>query len=172
MLDDRGAPGRDEGGGRDDELGPGGTAAVDADLPASIERECLLHGHAVTLGDGREWTVSVLRTLDGETTLPRGREFGPDGKWREGSVRPEYADLAARVEAFWESWLGLVTEGGELTVQDADRLAAEVLGVNYKLAPADVERLGLLDESGIRNVLLAAVDWPTAAEVLAGEGGE
>jgi len=191
MLDDRGTPGRDESDGRDARGGPGGAVAVDApaaaaDTPAPdeapadeahapVECEGALPGHAVTLGDGREWTVPVLRTLDGESTLPRGRELSPEGKWREGAMVPEHADLAARVEEFWDSWLGLVveSEGGELTVRDADTLAADVLAVNY---PADeVERLGALDEEHIRNILLAAVDWETAAKIMGddkGDGGQ
>jgi hypothetical protein len=118
-------------------------------------------GHAVRLGDRRDWTVPVVRRpafghgVDG-TGLPQVCGWDPEGKFT-GQVRPEYA-------ALWEASARLVPvffDGGDEPLEWLVAQAVEALAINYRVDRALASALGLLDSQNWEAVAGAMVDIPT-----------
>lgn len=149
-----------------------GLVRSDPPAPADLFSESALPGLEVELGDGNRWIIPIVRDPSGEAAVPRCRMLGPDGKWRPGAVAPRFAELWKGASRVWDALLGALT-GSPVVVKDADALAVQALGVNYRVAAAEVELLGLLeDKARIVDVLKAAVAWPAVTEILTGEDGD
>ncbi len=149
---------------------------------SDLARAEQLGGHPVILEDGQAWSCPIARSwieLDGElrwySPLPR-RLVLKEGKWESGEVVAKYARLWGLAERFERSFYEAPQRAGEgaegkdvqieLDFQDAVAAAVEVLGVNYRVGPAEVEILGILTDQNVYKILQALIDWPTHAEWL------
>ena len=142
--------------------------------PADLQREPLLDGHLVKLGDGNEWLVPVARLL------PEALVHSPEDGWSTCRLEA-YAWLWDIAETFWEEFAASVQESttpadGErvaVKLSDASDMAARVLGANYRVGLPEISGLGLFRTDTPVDILLALCDWPTLrkkAEALAREG--
>jgi len=147
-------------------------------LPEDLARKTQVEGHWVTLGDGRKWLVPAARHWqleDGEPrwllALPTKRTVTPEGKWVEGPVAARFRDLWDRVVR--------ITESEDKALQNADEsaldwlnvdvqcgLVVDALAVNYRVGPAEVALLGLLQTGIFLAVLDALNDKPTLKGLL------
>ncbi|NIP87170.1 MAG: hypothetical protein GTO03_17060 [Planctomycetales bacterium] len=115
--------------------------------------------------DGQAWHVPLLRTLDGQTALPRVHTFA-DGR-RVRQTAPEHLAIMATAERFFTAFLAAC--GGEdpapndepIDENEVVDMAGAVLALNYLLSAADTLAYGLLDESRATEVMIAAVDGAT-----------
>lgn len=124
-----------------------------------------LPGHLVTLRDGRQWLVPCARQFaDGEQrrAVPARLDIDGDGRWISGDVLPEYSRLWHAAERFAE-WFLAGDQAGALLIGDLTDYAVAALSVHYRLGPVEAAMLGLFDDRGLaaREVMLAAIDWPT-----------
>jgi hypothetical protein len=137
--------------------------------PADLARPSPLAGHAVTLGDGHEWLAPIARFLDGEPAVPRWSDLDAHGEWRPGVVIDRYAELWRVAEAWWDTLAR--AEVVDETAASAPRLrfdfsglhagAVACLAANYALGATEAAMLRLLSDQVAREILNAAVDWPT-----------
>lgn len=124
------------------------------------------------------------------SALPTSATLDDDGRWVAGEPLAKYAQLWEIACAWWDQVMAGVLsqvpeeqnagtgewdsgsgkeQSGErpsdMTVSFAfERLmesACEVLAVNYRVGPAEISMLRLLDEQTATAMLQAAVDWPT-----------
>lgn len=133
--------------------------------PDDLRSPEALPGHAVTLRDGRQWLVPCARQfVDGEQrrAIPARMDIDDDGRWISGDVLPEYSRLWGAAERFADWFLGR-DEQRQLLVADLTDFAVAALAVHYRLGPVEAAMLGLFDDRGMaaREVMLAAIDWPT-----------
>ena len=118
-----------------------------------------LDGHLVSLADGRQWIVPIVRFLDGNTQLPRvlTRVHG-HAKW---IVKEEFAELVSMADAIVKSALSEAE-----TNFDPDsvlRFCALALSVNYRVGPEEIAALELIDSENIKSIADAALDGPRLA---------
>jgi len=145
--------------------------------PADLLKSPAIAGHAVVLGDDREWICPVARLVHGEPALPRASELDEEGRWRPGPVLERYRRLWEVACAWWDTLLkGEVVETPEAGGETGPRLrfdfsglheaAIECLQAQYAIGATEAAMLGLLNEQVASAVLNAAVDWPVLKEWL------
>lgn len=134
--------------------------------PDDLARAELVDGHAVELADGKPWTIPVVRKLLGGSALPRALAW--DGKdWSRGEVLPVYRKLYAAGQRLFDAFRG--SEGdGPTTLTEEVETAVTAIAVNYRVGPAEVSALGLLNTRSAGEVLRAMIDIP-ALEQLRGK---
>jgi autotransporter passenger strand-loop-strand repeat protein len=172
--------------------GEGVWIGLDGDMPSESElrRQDIVRGVGVTLADGEPWEVPVGRLClsPGETSLPQRFGLGDDGSTvRE--VAPAYARLWELAGDVFQALVGLPIDGEDASQQEEPEgisfergvdIAADVLGVNYRVGRAELLMAGVLDTSSVRAVLYAFSDAQTYEELTlqvdeakkkAGDGG-
>lgn len=93
--------------------------------PADLEREEVIGGHVVKLGDGREWLIPVVHAP--VTNLPQS--FFPTA---EGTVLrpvPQYQSLMDETARWYTLW----SEGGGYIFSEAFDFCCRLLAVNYRV---------------------------------------
>ena len=161
--------------------------------PEDLARPDPVPGHVVTLGDGRAWTVPLVRVFPRGTRLPQKLVLGPDGAWM-GEVPPEYLGLCQAVGEAWDAFfaadagpdeadgalaadperLGRRLHGRAVSLPDAADLAVRGLALNYRISAAECSVLGLFDSRTLGRAIGALFDLPAvlaAAEDLAAAAG-
>lgn len=141
--------------------------------PEDLQRERLLTGHAVALGDERYWLVPVARRIEVEEdelvgagcVLPRALGLTEDGEWSAGAVVPRYRALWGVAEQAWDVYMagiGLEVEGPELPFDFRGQVegAVTVLAANYRVSAVEADILGLLTEETMVQILKAVIDAP------------
>ncbi len=137
------------------------------DGPGTLRRPFMLRGYELTLGDGNDWIVPIVRELDGALTLPAAAAISDTGEPR-AILSPEHAALA---ESVGELWRELLAQWGDLDrpsrmgLSPALAIAAAALGLNYRVGMEEVAAMGLLTHGAggcLVPALHAVVDWPRA----------
>jgi hypothetical protein len=142
--------------------------------PEDLGRDESLPGHLVTLGDQAKWVVPIIRGLSDEggnlawsREVPTVSRLNEDGKWIEGDMLPEFEHL-------WQvalDWFELANLRGTDEINErfgnmgnGHDYAAEALGVNYRIGPAEASILRLFTPQIVAKVLNAISDMPTYFE--------
>lgn len=147
---------------------PGGPAWLGLHLsavpsPEDLARTKRVDGYEVELGDGHLWTVPLVRKRGGETSLPRALRW--DGRdWRRGDVRPLYRALYAAGLRIWEQ-VTAGADGEPVTLTEETTTCVGALALNYRVGPAEVSALGLLDTDSAQRVVGALIDLPVLGVV-------
>ena len=140
-------------------------------LPAAreLERSEPVDGYVLELphGDGsqQEWIIAKGRIFPRGTLLPQSLGLSPDGTLTR-KVLPTYAAAAACGERIWATIRkanGLLEEGEaieDLSDEEGFAAAATVLGVNYRVGPAEVSLLGVVTTANLLAILACYVDYP------------
>lgn len=120
--------------------------------PEDLARRRLFAGQALKL-NGQVWQVPVAKLLP--------HVFGVD---KDGDLSQVIAERYREVHG--EAWrwcqlrLGLL-DGGNIGDPELFRLAARILGLNYRVDVAEIAALGLLDLYTMQQVLDVYADWAT-----------
>ncbi len=141
----------------------------DKPKPARLEREEMVSGHNVTLGDGNEWLIPVVRSIVRGSQLPYRHILDENGKW---TTRPMdvYVSLSDQAERFAALILGSVQPldeetdeepAAEMTKNESRNLAIDAIGVNYRIGPWEISQLELLTDRTIYNINKAVIDFPS-----------
>jgi hypothetical protein len=140
--------------------------------PADLALDPQIAGHEVELGDGNRWLIPVARkyreykgTLGWVLALPRTRRINADGNWEEGDVVKRHRPLwheVMRIEELYERY----EDGDEMafenvTIDTETKLVAMAIATNYRIGPAEITLLGLIDGAVIQPVIDAVRDMPT-----------
>jgi hypothetical protein len=120
-------------------------------------------GYSVTLADGNDWFIPVVRFLDGNTQLPQVIMRKPNGKatW---DVKPEYLELVRVADRIVKDLLD-----GEQTAYDPDEMlwfCTQALQLNYRIGEAEIAAMGLIDSGNVREIANAALDGPKLAVLM------
>jgi len=140
--------------------------------PADLQRDQIVPGYQLPLGDGRSWTIplaceSVER--DGQVThepaLPRRYELTEAGEFRPGPIDPRYASLFELASRFWDAHDAAGGESFEFSDPEA---ALRILQHNYRIGRLELVTLNLLRVGGgeAARVLMWAADAPGFYEIL------
>lgn len=136
--------------------------------PEDLARAKLIDGYPVELADGKTWLVPVVRALGGGSRLPRAMVW--DGRdFVEGGVRPAYEKLFAAGQRIWDL-ISTSPDGHAVTLSEATATSVAALAANYRIGPAEVDLLELLDSANTVDVVKALIDYP-AVEGLRGKLG-
>lgn len=152
------------------QLGPGVWIGVDDHLPptpADLVRRKTFAGHAVTLADGREWLIPVVRRPGGSTNLPQRLGWDFATKKFGATLDERYRDVWERTAEAVDVFFNREKTGGSITLERACELAVDALRLNYRIGPAEASLLGLLDTTNWEQALGAVVDLPTFLEIVA-----
>lgn len=137
----------------------------------SLVRDAVLPGQPVTLLDGKEWVIPVLREWrladDGSeivasTQLPRMISCDEQGRVCKGNVRSEYRSIWERswdfhVSAF--SQLMAEDDEVEMPLVDMYGLAVDILNLNYRVMGPEVRDLEILSTDEAQEIIRTALDW-------------
>jgi hypothetical protein len=136
--------------------------------PDTLSRGSKFAGQEVELGDGNRWQIphalahsddasSPTNTLAGRWIMRNGEGYLTFADWQEAhrqltlSARDLWAIFeAGRTEDFLIDW----------------NLAVNAIGINYRLGPAEISALGLLDQGNVIPIAKAVMDHAGASRVL------
>ena len=129
----------------------------------ALRKTSQLSGHRVTLADGSEWLVPVVRLIDGGSALPASLVLGTKGEVYTSEL-PAYSKLSAqadqlfadlRVEMKWDEGTQVLGPGDRIGV------AADAMGWNYHIGVDEMNILGLLTTKNLSDVMAAILDIPS-----------
>jgi len=149
--------------------------------PAELVRSAILTGDAVTLGDGNDWMIPLVRTfadddeMTGISPIPARYDLAEDGAWERVGPMIEHQELFERGEAYWAAMIAgvrfLIDDDDEAGDDDdvetvefeyADQVSTAVLALrtNYRVSDVEVAALDLLNDNTTSKLLNALVDFP------------
>lgn len=131
--------------------------------PDDVCRPNIISGHEVKLRDGNLWTIPIARSVVRGATLPRGIILSDDGRTWRFSDLPEYLAICRDAETIFD----MLVKGGtvKLDINEAMRICAAALAINYRVGPVEVSMLQLFSESEMWDVMQAICDWQTVTKV-------
>lgn len=130
---------------------------IDVQIPVAPE------GYRITLLDGNDWVMPIVRECDGETTLPKVYRL-LDGATCQ-SLLPGYEslwDVACRIYDTLGTALGQMSPGGHtpLNMDEAFSAVALAFQTNYVIGEMELRALGLCAQDELAAMLQAMVDVP------------
>lgn len=150
--------------------------------PEELQREDMLPGHRVKLGDGNEWLVPCVNLLPIEMTWSADQGWGGRQQsvhhwllelrdtWLQTlieAVRPEQPECEVESEKEPEALAG---DEVALSMVNAAEQATRVLAVNYHVGPAELISLHALTSRTVADVLNHLCDLPGLKKKM-GTGG-
>lgn len=121
----------------------------------------LIDGHAVRLGDGKEWMIPVARQFPQGTKLPQTLRLGSSGLTQV--VAPAYVELWEKACRIADIMLGNADDA-DVSAESMFRTALQALQVNYVVSLPEVNALGLFTDVAVRGILQAMIDLPSILE--------
>ena len=139
--------------------------------PKDLERGEVFGGYGLTLGDGNQWVIPVVRRINGDSALPSRLKFdATTGGWIKGDVMPVYKKLFNLTCELFDRIKGVAEQSDddseEVYLSKGGELACGALSVNYFVGPQEIDLLGLLTTNNISDILRAAMDWQAVIEYL------
>jgi hypothetical protein len=130
-----------------------GVDTAELPKPEELARKRQYDGYSVTLADGNQWNVPIIRAPDGQTSLPRDLIWDATGRLIE-PIKPLY-------QAYWDEtaetakW---VFDGVQPDYERALQLAIRALAINYRYDRNLHNVLRVIDSETLTGVLVSTVD--------------
>ena len=139
--------------------------------PSDLAHRNQFQGLDTTLADGNTWTIPVARKL------PHRHALNPETGEHRRVIDSRYAmywEVSTRtaIEVFRQlemvEWIRDSELAGEMpadtaaevTVENAWDFVCQALSINYRLTPAIISELGLIDDSAMISCVIAALELP------------
>jgi hypothetical protein len=129
-------------------------SALDLARPEKIQ------GHRVTLEEGWEVIVPLVRRIPTGTALPELMVLGADGELVREPL-PRFAALSQGAEQIFEV---LLMGEGSMEFADVWKIAVAALAVNYRVSAAELSALKVITTANIIQIAEALIDLPTLRE--------
>ena len=133
--------------------------------PDDLVRDEIIDGYPAELAGGH-WVIPLARVWPEGTKIPSTMGYGPDGEFVTEPVA-RYAAICRKAERIFQALAaeyGLVEPSDDIPPIDDGKegfdLAVEILAVNYRVGPAEVSRLALIDTAVLSTVIGYMVDLP------------
>lgn len=125
--------------------------------PMTLQREKLISGYEIELGDGNVWFAPTVRRWDENNesftaNVPMKMGIAPDGHFA-ATVRSDVAWAWELACSFWDKRLKAGLTNGEYL-----EAATKFLALNYRIGPHEAYALDLFDSENMVAVLEAALD--------------
>ena len=149
--------------------------------PGLLARQETVRGYQITLADGNQWVVPLIRQQDGKSQLPHLMDVDEDGNWVRGSVVEKYRKLTEIASSFFEVWHGAYVaflnsnpdpgEEFEFDYPGDANAATQILSCNYAISWREAAMLGLYADMAKHTALIlwAACDCGQAANWIRGQ---
>ncbi|QDT89168.1 hypothetical protein [Gimesia algae] len=121
-------------------------------MPKELQRPKMHRGQLLVLGDGWEWLMPNIASLDKVMVLSES------GEWVFESCE-EYKEIEAESQR-WLEILQTLSEGDILNWSDAFGFVVSVLKMNYRLTDEVVSHLKLFNQTDILKSLIAICEVP------------
>lgn len=130
--------------------------------PADLVRPRTLSSFDLTMADGNEWKIPLVRVCDDEgecqSMLPTKYDLNDAGQLVRGQIVAEYAALWDLTQPFWEA---MITES-DVNDQDCLECAGTVIGHNYYIGWQEAAIVGLFSDCvGPAGLVAVAVGYFT-----------
>jgi hypothetical protein len=135
-------------------------------VPADLVRPKTIRGWKVTLADGNEYEIPVIRSPGLVTNLPRDMYYDASGAMKI-EIKPDYQDLWDAAKDLWDRLISRLNVGDEFEWSDVLLQCLRFLGVNYRVGIYEQSVLRLIDTSEPvwLATLLAVLDVPFNKEL-------
>ena len=156
-----------------------GYVKADRPQPEDLERDPMLKGHKVQMGDGNYWLIPTARyyvDVDEQDmftwaiSFPQRRKL-KDGHWVHGEVIAKYRELwqtVLRVDEMTErDQSGDPDAFEDITIDDTSGMIVQALAANYRVSAEIVSFLDLVDTSHVAKVYHALTDGPSMPAIRA-----
>lgn len=140
--------------------------------PSDLARADILPGHAVQLGDDRQWIIPAARQHDeegaGYCALPCSIGMNDQGEWNEFNVLHKYQKLWSYVGEYFVLLMNAIEEQGKCKFNFPNfiPLCIEAISTNYCVGPIEISWLGLLTTQNRKFIADAVMDMPTFKDIL------
>ena len=147
-----------------------GTHPDDPVIPEHLQREILVDGLSVELGDHNLWQCPIVRLAMGGSNLPQSLSANGDRVLRS-RVTPDYEWAWQVAEDCW----GIVTDTHDLSQYDDDgayfsfELAVKSLSLNYRVWVPEVSFTGIVTTGNWEDILRITIDWEAITQIYQAE---
>lgn len=136
--------------------------------PHELERAIGYSGHAITLLDGNEWRIPLLRRWDGTkcefvSSMPKVMRACADAAGKIG-IRPAVAPSSEAIDVIGAEICAAFCARSQWTLERLFETVAALFAENYRIGAAEIGMLGLLDERIALRILALSIDEPSVAE--------
>jgi hypothetical protein len=125
-----------------------------------LARSALIPGYDVRLGE-QTWHVPTVRRGAKFPTLPQTVGFNADGLF-EMRLRREWEPIWEQSGKIYDQFF----QPGSYPFPQIATLCANMLGINYRVGPAESFLLELVDTENWSHIYEAVLDWPLVKEML------
>ncbi|HMO84590.1 MAG TPA: hypothetical protein PKC18_06680 [Lacipirellulaceae bacterium] len=147
-----------------------GCWTADPPTATTLARPELRPGSWVELARGERWLIPRLLAFAGDdgfaVDLPCYAARDAAGAWVNGRIVEEFAPLESLARRLYEGMLlAELDQAPRLTTDEMLDVTVQLLGVNYRVGPAEAALLELLPlDERLAGVARAAADWTTFEE--------
>lgn len=137
-----------------------GTVTADPPTPQDLARRSALEGMLVELNDGNKWCVPMVkRWPDGAigACIETAYSLTTDGRIAFEKPTAAYDRLWARITKLWKA-IPKDSPERNMTDEEGFLLCCDVLGLNYRLGPAEVAALNLITTRNMTDIFCVMCD--------------
>lgn len=129
-------------------------AVHDRPTPLDLQNKQSITGEFVTLADGNDWKIPVIRNIDGTPGVESVLRIKPDGAIAFDKPAPQYMrvwDLAQRL------WNQNTDPKSMMSEADLFLLIVDVMSLNYRVSKWEVGNLDLFTDENLSEVFKVIV---------------
>jgi len=137
--------------------------------PEDLEKENILIGYEIVLGDGNKWMIPIARRFESGCILPQSIFLDGAGVLK-GEILEEYIIFSKQAEDIFNDFVSNMEPDKEFkakvdTVGYMFEIAVEAISLNYNVSKWEISLLRLLTTDNSSRINLSIIDFPSLKSI-------
>jgi len=141
--------------------------------PENLEKENVLIGYEVLLGDGNKWMIPIARRFESGCILPQSVFLDGAGVLK-GEILEEFIVFSKQAEDIFDDFISEMEPDKKFkakvnTVGYMFEIAVEAISLNYNISKWEISLLRLLTTENSTRINLSIIDFPSLQSIAEAE---